>query len=55
MPEVRVDLEVLCTCGADLSVSNEWAGRIFIEPCEKCLQNQYDVGFTEAMKEAENG
>lgn len=52
MPEIRVDLEILCTCGEELTATNKWAGRIEVTPCERCGQNQYDVGFSEAMKEA---
>ena len=51
MPETRVDLEVLCTCGEELEFSNKWAGSIIVSPCSKCAEVKYDEGYAVAEKE----
>ena len=48
MPEVRVDLEVLCVCGDDLAFTNKNASQIQVEPCQKCLDESYEGGLKDA-------
>jgi hypothetical protein len=55
MAEIKVDLEVLCECGKDLTVSkNTWAGQIIISPCQSCLEDKYDEGIRDGIKSRED-
>ena len=52
MPEVRVDLEVLCECGAELVIEqNKWAGSITVQACEDCLNASYEEGKSDLQEE----
>ena len=58
MPEIRVDvnIDLVCgTCGEELE-GNEYAKKhepiMQVEPCEVCLQEQFDLGKEEAESEA---
>jgi hypothetical protein len=55
MPEVRVDLEVVCECGDELEISQRWAGSIKVTPCQKCLEQQYEKGQSDLQKEFDRG
>lgn len=55
MAEIRVDLEILCICGNELTAKNKYAGLIEIEPCEKCLDVARDEGYSQGEKEVGNG
>lgn len=51
-----VEFEVWCSCGAGLcNNSSEVRGGIFVEPCEKCIENakeeSKDEGYSEGYKE----
>ena len=59
MPEISVDIIVVCSCGNNLSSqvtvsSNYKENLIFIvEPCEKCLEKARDEGYEESLAEGE--
>ena len=58
MTEIKVDLEAWCQrCGAGLCsniTARKQAGRISIEPCEKCLENARDEGFDAGKSERDS-
>lgn len=37
-PEILVDLDVKCECGAEINFKQDWSGEIICEPCEKCIK-----------------
>lgn len=50
MPVLELEFEVYCSCGNGLcncSVEgkNRHSQYITVEPCEKCLEQQYDKGY----------
>jgi len=56
MPELKailegtVDFEVFCSCGSGLCSSTEvrqqyGRNKLIVEPCEKCLLQEYDDGY----------
>lgn len=55
MPEIRVDLEILCVCGRELVVQNRYSGQIEVEPCEDCGRGKYNEGYDVGHKEASDG
>ncbi len=66
MPEIRIDAEVYCSCGAGLCnqttvesshfhSSRGVVGTIVVEPCKKCLQELFNDGFSEGRKEGDHG
>jgi len=59
MPEFSVDFEVFCSCGEGLcdqsTGSNKRGPRVTVEPCQKCLQKEYDAGVEEGYKKGMDG
>ena len=55
MPEITVDLNVLCECGNELSVEQKCGGEITVTPCQNCLDQKYDEGQTDLQKEFDRG
>jgi len=54
MPDVRVEIEVWCSCGEGLcGQSRGRAGGIVVEPCKRCQQEAHDEGYEEAMRAQE--
>jgi hypothetical protein len=57
MLEIKIDLEALCTCGAELTVSQKWSGQIMIDPCDTCTDASYsqghEEGYNKGLKESE--
>jgi len=55
MPEFSVDFAVYCSCGNGLCTqsrgSNKRGPQVTVEPCEKCLQTEYDKGYQEGYDE----
>lgn len=50
MPDMEVSFEVYCTCGNGLCATtrvsyNRGIPQIVVEPCEKCLAQEYDKGY----------
>ena len=57
MPEITIDVEIWCSCGAGLchQAAAHRSGRgIVVEPCEKCLADAKSEGYQEAQDEAIN-
>lgn len=52
MAEIRMDLEIVCTCGRELTFRNRFASQIEIEPCEDCGLEKYNEGYDVGHKEA---
>jgi hypothetical protein len=47
MPEINIDIDLWCSCGAGLCNQSSVAGRgqgFVVEPCENCLDKQYEQG-----------
>jgi hypothetical protein len=47
MPEITIDIEVWCSCGEGLcnqSDAHHNRQGIVVEPCDTCLEAQYDEG-----------
>lgn len=59
MPDIEVSIELFCNrCGAVLAATATAAkypqdARFDIDPCEKCLENEYDKGHDDGYAEAE--
>ena len=58
MPEIRVEIEVYCTCGNGLcnqtSEGTKYNRPCFtVEPCEKCLDKSYEHGYLEAIDKSQ--
>ena len=60
MPEIEVNIEIYCAkCGAGIC-GNATATRTFtrqepsfrIDPCEKCLQDEYDRGYDDGYDQS---
>jgi len=60
MPEITVNIEIFCDkCGAGLcnnTSARTKPGRYsemayYVEPCEKCLQEEYERGYKETSDE----
>jgi len=57
MPSVMVEFEVYCSCGNGLC-GNTTEGRnghseyITVEPCEKCLEREYEKGADAGYEQA---
>ena len=52
MAEIKVDLEAICECGAELIIhQTQWAGQIKVDACESCLNAKYDEGHSDGQKE----
>lgn len=56
MPELSVDFDVYCSCGAPLcdqtDVSQDrYGAKLTVEPCQKCLDEARDNGFNDGWKE----
>ncbi len=43
MPEIKVDVELVCTCGNDLNAKDK-GGYFEVDPCESCLAEKYNEG-----------
>ena len=47
MPTLEIEFDVICSCGEDLTSTEERRGSsqyITVEPCEKCLDQSYSDG-----------
>ena len=58
MPSLSLEFEVYCSCGAGLSnQSDTGTGRhgqfITVDPCQKCLEEQYDLGYAKGHDDSE--
>lgn len=54
MPEMKVDVEIWCSCGAGLchQTSLHRTGRGFVvEPCSKCLDRAKDDGYGDGLED----
>ena len=58
MPSLDIDVEIECSCGADLS--NQSTGSTFrnglyieVEPCEDCLNKAHNEGYDEGYAAAQ--
>ena len=51
MPELEIKVDVMIKCGrCGAELSTEFDGRralLEVEPCETCLKEKYDEGFTD--------
>ncbi len=50
MPELKIDVEVWCECGAGLCHQSAAATKgtgVVVEPCESCLDNAKEEGDSE--------
>jgi len=57
MPEISIDIEIFCSCGAGLcnkSSDSSRRGRpsFTVEPCETCLAKYYDEGYDKGYGKA---
>lgn len=55
MPEVKVEIEVWCSCGEGLCGQSTGRGRsggITVEPCDKCLKEAEQEGYDRGYKDA---
>lgn len=59
MPDINVEFEVFCSCGAGLCQQsqvrysyNRHEPQVVIEPCERCLDKAYDRGYAEGQAAA---
>ena len=57
MPEISVEVEILCDCGNGLCgqtrvSKNRGMPQIVIEPCEKCLEKARNLAFDGGLEEA---
>jgi len=58
MPKISVDFDVYCAkCGAGIchNVEVDDRGgviRLYIDPCDDCLKNEYDEGYSDGKEEA---
>ena len=51
MALLEIEFNVICSCGADLSATEERKGvlqHIVVEPCEECLSQSYNEGMETA-------
>lgn len=48
-----MSIEFYCTCGAPMcaNVNVDRHGRITIEPCDKCLETEYEEGRNAGIEE----
>jgi len=58
MPYLTLEFEVYCSCGAGLcNQSDTGIGRngqlVTIEPCQKCLEEQYNLGYAKGHDNSE--
>jgi len=54
MAEVKVEIDVECECGNPLSTTTDkWGTGLIVEPCDKCLENEYEKGKIDGYAEAE--
>lgn len=56
MPDMQVEFEVICECGHGLCGNTRTSIRrgmpqVLVEPCPKCLENEYDKGKEEGYRE----
>lgn len=52
--EVSIDFEVWCSCGNGLCAqSQNKRGGIQVEPCERCLKDAWDEGYSEGQDSKE--
>jgi len=57
MPEISIDIEIFCSCGAGLCNKSSDSSRrghpsFTVEPCEKCLAKYYDEGYDKGYEKA---
>ena len=52
MPDVKVEIQVWCSCGEGLCGQSKGVfGGIHVEPCPKCLEEAKKEGFDEGYSE----
>ena len=50
--DITCDLEFQCgRCGRDVVVSQDSRGYVMIEPCDKCLEEEYNKGENKGYKD----
>ena len=48
---VHIELNIYCTCGAELRCKFIWPNYIEVFPCEDCLSEKYDRGYEQGQED----